>query len=114
MGCDLHKKDDQIMRIYDSKYKQFIGDEEIYDYKTEEAAKHLKFALEYYISAVKNSDMYCRSGFQDKDGNVDMKVYHKNYRIIEDIMKEIEDRVVNIRNTQFEIEYLQQKKEVGA
>lgn len=109
MGCDLHKKDDQIMRIYDRKYKQFIGDEEIYDYKTEEAAKHLKFALEYYISAVMNSDMYCRSGFQDKDGNVDMKVYHKNYRFIEDIMEVIEDRVVNIRNTKFEMEYLQQK-----
>lgn len=99
------------MKIYDRKYKQFIRDEEIYDYKTEEAAKHLKFALEYYISAVMNSEMYCRSGFQDKDGNVDTKVYHKNYRFIEDIMDEIEDRVVHIRNTYFDIECLQQAKE---
>lgn len=110
MGCDLHKKDDLKMKMYERKYKQFIGDEEIYDYKTEEAAKQLKFALEYYISAVVNSEMYCRSGFQDKDGNVDKKVYHKNYRFIEDIMEEIEDRVVRIRNTLFEMEYLQQKK----
>ena len=98
------------MKMYESKYKQFIGDEEIYDYKTEEAAKQLKFALKYYISAVMNSEMYCRSGFQDKDGNVDMRVYHKNNHLIEDIMEEIEDRVVSTRNTIFEIEYLQQKK----
>ena len=110
MGCDLHKKDDLKMIIYERKYKQFIGDEEIYNYKIEEATKHLKFALEYYISAVMNSEMYCRSGFQDKDGNVDKKVYHKNYLSIKDIMEEIEDSVVRIRNTQFEIELLQQKK----
>ena len=110
MGCDLHKKDDLKMIMYESKYKQFIGDEEIYGFKTEEAAKHLKFALEYYISAVVNSEMYCRSGFKDKDGNVDKKVYHTNYRYIEDVMEVIEDRVVRIRNTLFEIEYLQQKK----
>lgn len=110
MGCDLHKKDDLKMLMYERKYKQFIGDEEIYAYKTEEAAKQLKFALKYYISAVMNSEMYCRSGFQDKDGNVDMRVYQKNNHLIEDIMKEIEDIVVRTRNTIFEIEYLQQKK----
>ena len=111
MGCDLHKKDDLKMFMYERKYKQFLGDEEIYEHKTEEAAKHLKFALEYYISAVMNSEMYCRSGFQDKDGNVDKKVYHKNYLYIKDIMEEIEDIVLRIRNTQFDIECLQQKKE---
>lgn len=110
MGCDLHKKDDLNMRIYDRKYKQFIGDEEIYDYKTEEAAKHLKFALEYYISAVMNSEMYGRSGFQDKDGNVDTEVYHRNYHFVEDIMDEIEDIVVQRRNTIFDMECLQLKK----
>ena len=99
------------MLMYERKYKQFIGDEEIYAYKTEEAAKHLKFALEYYISAVVNSEMYCRSGFQDKDGNVDKKVYHKNYWFINEIMAEIEDRVIRERNTQFGIKYLQQEKE---
>ena len=111
MGCDLHKKDDFKMKIYDRKYKQFIGDAEIYDYKTEEAAKHLKFALEYYISAVMNSDMYCSSGSQDKDGNVDIEVYHTHYRLIEDIMDDIEDRVVDFRDNKFEIDCLQQKKE---
>lgn len=110
MGCDLHKKDDLKMKMYERKYEQFIGDEVIYDYKTEEAAKHLKFALEYYISAVMNSEMYCRSGFQDKDGNIDMRVYHTNNHLIEDIMEEIEDIVVRTRNTIFDIEYLQQKK----
>ena len=98
------------MKIYDRKYKQFIGDEEIYNYKIEEAAKHLKFAFEYYISAVMNSDMYGSSGFKDKDGNVEIEVYHKNYHFVEDIMDEIEDRVVHLRNTIFDIELLQQKK----
>lgn len=109
MGCDLHKKDDLNMKIYYRKYKQFIGDAEIYDYKTEEAAKHLKFALEYYISAVMNSDMYFSLGSQDKDGNVDIEVYHTHHRLIEDIMDEIEDRVVDYRDTRFDMECLQQK-----
>lgn len=99
------------MKIYDRKHKQFIEDAEIYDYKTEEAAKHLQFALEYYVSAVVNSDMYWSLGSQDKDGNVAIDVYHTNSRLIEDIMDDIEDRVVDYRDTQFEIERLQQEKE---
>lgn len=99
------------MKIYDIKHRQFIGDAEIYDYKTEEAAKHLEFALRYYISAVMNSDMYWSSGFQDKDGNVYSEVLHTHDDLIEDIMDDIEDRVVDYRDTQFEMECLQQKYE---
>lgn len=102
------------MRINDIKHRQFIGDAEIYDYKTEEAAKHLKFALEYYISAVMNSDMYWSSGYQDKDGNVYSEVLHTHDDLIEDMMDEIEDRVVDYRDTRFDMECLQQKMEVGA
>ena len=102
MGCDLHKKDAFKMKINNCEHKKFIGNEEVYDAKTEEAAKHLKFALKYYIATVMNQDMYTYYDWEDIDGREHCEVSDNAEDLINELMEKIEVRVTDERDLTFD------------